>query len=773
MSSSVDADAVQFLAPGEPVDLDNCAREPIHIPGLIQPRGALLVVRQHDGEVLQASANLRDLTSTRHEDAVGQHLRVVLGDDADLLLDHARRHEDLASRNPVPVRAPQPGTPPLDAVLHRPPLPEGVDGVVVVELERATSARPLEFSSTYRSVREALGDLERAATLDALFEATARHVRTLTGFDRVMIYRFDQDYNGEVVAEARTPALNAFLGLHYPASDIPAQARALYEKNWIRLIADVGYEAVPVVPTDLPVTGQPLDLTYSTLRSVSPIHLEYLGNMGVRASMSISLLRDGKLWGLIACHHYAGPHEPPYEVRTAAEFLGSTLSVRLVAQAEEERAAATTRSAALLAELVATSTDEDTPLATLLTQDDRLVDALGADGAVVLAEGRVAGRGEAPGDARAARLLDWVAADGGEVVATDSLARDAPELASALPDVAGVLAVALPDRQAVVWLRGEVQRTVDWGGDPHNKAIARREGAEVRLSPRKSFERWREIVGGRSVAWSSAELESAHALRRHLVEVLYRRGRREVRATESLQRSLLPDVLPQPDGWTVDARYDAAGSGLVGGDWYDALVLPDGRLGLVVGDVTGHGLRAAAAMGQLRNALRAALVTGTSLQGALEDLAALAGWTMPQQVATLAVVLVRPDDGTFEYASMGHLPGLVADGERRVRWLEQLGTRPLGVGVASVVVGTGAIPPGGLLALFTDGLVERRTESVRAGMSRLARTVSRHEATSVDDFVARVRDPASTDDATLLLVRRTGTSGVGTDGREDGTAARR
>ncbi|GAA4841410.1 hypothetical protein GCM10023221_19170 [Luteimicrobium xylanilyticum] len=756
MTSPTDAEPGPFLAPGEPVDLDNCEREPIHIPGLIQPRGALVVVDETDGAVLQASANLRDLTGTGHEEALGRPLRHVLGDDGDALLEHARGRGDLASHNPVQVGTPHAPGRRLDAVLHRPPLPDGSGGVLVVELEPGDADRTLGFSDSYRRVRGALADLERAATLDALFEATARHVRALTGFDRVMIYRFDRDYNGEVVAEARTPALNAFLGLHYPASDIPAQARALYEKNWIRLIADVGYEAVPVVPTDLPTTGQPLDLTYSTLRSVSPIHLEYLGNMGVRASMSISLLRDGRLWGLIACHHYAGPHEPSYEVRSAAEFLGSTLSVRLVAQAEEERAAATTRSAALLADLVATSTDEDAPLATLLTQDDRLVDALGADGAVVAAEGRVTGRGEAPDADGAAPLLAWVARNGGEVVATDSLARDAPDVAAALPGVAGVLAVALPDGQAVMWLRGEVQRTVDWGGDPHNKAIARREGAEVRLSPRKSFERWREIVGGRSAAWSTSELESARALRRHLVEVLYRRGRREVRATESLQRSLLPDVLPQPAGWALDARYDAAGTGLVGGDWYDALGLPDGRLGLVVGDVTGHGLHAAAAMGQLRSGLRTALITATSLRGALEDLVSLARWTMPHQVATLAVVLLRPDDGTFEYASLGHLPGLVADAERRPQWLGQLGTRPLGVGSSAVAVGTGEVPPGGLLALFTDGLVERRTESVREGMSRLARAVSERSAATIDELVTQVRDPQSTDDATLLVVRRIG-----------------
>ena len=155
-------------------------------------------------------------------------------------------------------------------------------------------------------------------------------MRRLTGFDRVMIYRFDEDWNGQVVAEDRADGLNSFLGLRYPASDIPAQARALYRSQWLRLIVDVGYRPVPLVPPLNPLTGRPLDLSHASLRSVSPVHVEYLHNMGVSASMSISLLDRGELWGLIACHHYAGPHQPPYEIRVAAEFLGQTLSARMV-----------------------------------------------------------------------------------------------------------------------------------------------------------------------------------------------------------------------------------------------------------------------------------------------------------------------------------------------------------------------------------------------------------------------------------------------------------
>ena len=225
--------------------------------------------------------------------------------------------------------------------------------MLLVELEIAYGERPFSFPNTYQAVRSSVEELNRAASLTELYDTAARAVRDLTGFDRVMVYRYDANYNGEVVAESKREDLNSFLGLHYPSTDIPAQARALYEKNWVRLISDVDYTPVPLVPSIDPASGTPLDLTYSTLRSVSPIHVEYLQNMGVHASMSISLLRRGRLWGLIACHHYAGPHLPPFGTRAAAEFLGSTLSLRLVDRFEGDQLHQRLAAQAVLAKLTA------------------------------------------------------------------------------------------------------------------------------------------------------------------------------------------------------------------------------------------------------------------------------------------------------------------------------------------------------------------------------------------------------------------------------------
>src|SRR5690606_8968596 len=226
-------DEPELLAPGEAVDLDNCAREPIHVPGLIQPRGVLLVVREADGVLLQASANVERYLGAAADDLAGRPLADALGEQpARLVLDHAASVADLATRNPVARRLARWGGSTdemVRAVLHRPPLPAegpGAEPVLVVELETAAGARPLTFPNTYLAVRHALRDLERAASLTELYDDAARHVRALTGFDRVMIYRFDADYNGEVVAEARRDDLHSFRGLHSPASDIPPQARA-------------------------------------------------------------------------------------------------------------------------------------------------------------------------------------------------------------------------------------------------------------------------------------------------------------------------------------------------------------------------------------------------------------------------------------------------------------------------------------------------------------------------------------------------------------------
>lgn len=747
-----------FLAPDEPVDLDNCAREPIHVPGSIQPRGVLLAVTEPDLVVEHASENLPDLLATTVEDALGADLDRVLGaETADVIRTHLRTFGDLRSRNPLVVTVPTPGGQlEVDVALHRTAVGERT--LLVVEIEAALGPRPFSFPNTYQAVRGAIERLNGAHSLDALYAVAAEEVRTLTGFDRVMVYRFDAEYNGEVVAEARRPDLNSFLGLHYPATDIPVQARALYEKNWIRLISNVHYTPARLVPGLDHVTGQPLDLTYSVLRSVSPIHCEYLANMGVAASMSISLLRDGRLWGLVACHHYSGPHHPPYGVRAAAEFLGSALSLRLVARHEEDELQAALTASDTLDALLTASRDADRSVADALVGRSRqrrsLLDLVPAHGALALLGGSATRLGGLDAGVDAAALGRWLAQQEHDVVALDALGAHEPALAESLPGVAGLLAVRLPDEQYVAWLRAEAVQDVDWGGDPHNKAIARREGDTVRLSPRKSFEKWTEVVRGRAQPWSDRERLSAEELRTGLVETLLLRGRWEVHAAREVQRALLPAALPAVAGWSLEARYEPAAGGEVGGDWYDALELPDGRLAVVVGDVAGHGLPAAAAMGQLRNFLRAHLLRGDPPAEALGWLDRLSRRTLPDDLTTAAVAAVDPATGEVELALAGHPRPLLLGADGHASVLDAGIDPPVGVGTGRPPTARAVVPPGGGLVLFSDGLVDSRDTRLRAGVERLVAAFG--PGTTADDVIAACRDDGSVDDVTLVVLRRAG-----------------
>jgi light-regulated signal transduction histidine kinase (bacteriophytochrome) len=466
----------------------------------------LAVVREPGFEVGQVSANVAELLGRSVEDVLGRHLSALIGgDQAAWLQQAASNFGDLRQRNPLECVVDVAGEArAFDAILYREP-----GGVLLVELEIAYGERPFSFPNTYQAVRSSVEELNRAATLTEMYEITARAVRDLTGFDRVMVYRYDEEYNGEVVAESKREDLNSFLGLHYPSTDIPAQARALYEKSWLRLISDVDYTPAPLVRAIDPASCTPLDLTHATLRSVSPIHVEYLQNMGVRASMSISLLRWGRLWGLIACHHYAGPHLPPYGTRAAAEFLGSTLSLRLVDRFEEDQLLKRLAAQAVLAKLTAATLGDDESLAVALLGAPDLFDLVPADGVVVHIQGVQEVRGSVPPPEVVSAVAAWARGAGDEIATSECLSRELPALDLDPELVAGALVLNLPDRQYAVWFRREVLRSVDWGGDPYNKAIAVSEGDQIRISPRRSFERWREIVHQRSEPWTLSETEVA------------------------------------------------------------------------------------------------------------------------------------------------------------------------------------------------------------------------------------------------------------------------
>jgi light-regulated signal transduction histidine kinase (bacteriophytochrome) len=516
------------LPSGEPLDLSTCAREPIHIPGSIQPHGVLLAVTEPELRIVQASANAEALIGVAPQRLLELSLRDLLDDVslARVCEACARADSRLEDQSPLRVVSSGASARDFDAILHR------SGGLLVVELEMSTGD-PLAIVAAYRSTRRAVDQLDRSTSVVDLCARAAIEVRNLTGFDRVMVYRFDADWHGEVIAEAKREDLEEFLGLHYPASDIPEQARRLYTLSTLRIIVDVDYVPSPLVPELNPITGQPLDLSLSTLRSVSPIHCEYLRNMGVGASMSISLLRDGRLWGLIACHHYSRCFVP-YEVRLASELLGRSLSWQVSSKEHTDNTEARSRAQSQLAEVVSRVDASLELMDALVAQGAALMRMLGATGLAVMQKGELRSAGVAPPDEHLHALCAWLATQD-SVFATDRLpelwepAREHVTIAS------GVLAITLTPGTVLLWLRPEFHRTVRWGRDP-DKRVEQKQGAP-RLTPLGSFGEWKEEVKGRSAPWLPWEVGVATDVRGALIGNVLRHADERERLVKLLAKS--------------------------------------------------------------------------------------------------------------------------------------------------------------------------------------------------------------------------------------------
>ncbi len=390
-------------------------------------------------------------------------------------------------------------------------------GQVVIEAEPASG----EHGDATGMVRSMITRLDQCEDMATFYREGARQVRALTGFDRVMVYRFAADGSGEVVAEAAKPGIGRFMGLRYPASDIPAQARELYRRNMLRIITDVNADAVAIVP-QRDEAGAPLDLSLSVLRAVSPIHIEYLKNMGVGASMSISILVEGRLWGLFACHHYA-PHCPTFERRSVCELFAQMFSMRLESRERKETVEFERRARDISDQLLGAVASDETLLKDPDWLGDILTNAIPADGVGVWIAGNYAFSGVTPPTEdfrRIIRALNGTAA--GKVYTTDHIGSLIDGADAFAQQAAGLLAIPISrsPRDYVVLFRSELVRSVRWGGDPHKPVEYGPNGP--RLSPRESFAEWKELVEGKSQPFTPSELRVAETLRATLIEVVLR-----------------------------------------------------------------------------------------------------------------------------------------------------------------------------------------------------------------------------------------------------------
>lgn len=477
-------------------DSEFCGSLPIHLINVVQPYGALLVIDRKLKTIIQVSENVRTLTNRAPGDIVGSRASEMLDDRRlDLVHDTAPRLWEIAGRN-------------LYAILHQQPLYY----LLEVNLESTSEGAAGSFVDVFEELRPSIAAIENCASAEEATQTAARELRKASGFDKVMVYRFDERWNGFVIAEERAADMESYLGFTFPASDIPKQARELYLRNAYRLIPDRNYEPVKLYPVVNSATNTFIDMSDCNVRGVSGVHLEYLRNMNVVASMSTRILKDGKLWGLIACHHKT-PVRVDYKVCAVFELLSSIISAKISSLENSDNHALKTEMSRLYASLVEETYRSSDLASSLLFGRPNILDLFKASGSAIRLRGHFTTAGIIPEHDVLEDLLLWLgAANTDGVYHTDSLsgqfdyARDFKQVAS------GLLAIPIDaEREDYLLLfRPEVVQTINWGGDPEGRINFEKDMKTYH--PRFSFQLWQEKVSGISLQWREEELAVAEDL---------------------------------------------------------------------------------------------------------------------------------------------------------------------------------------------------------------------------------------------------------------------
>jgi chemotaxis family two-component system sensor kinase Cph1 len=514
------------------VDFSNCDRELVQYPGAVQPHGAMIIVDELDYVVLQTSANCEPFLGRSPKQLLGKKITEVLGDGAAAFFE--RLHRMSLDNTPVHVVreffAGSAGG--VNIFAHR------CDGVLILELELISHEIEPSNGNLYSDVRATIALLQATKGLQDFFDLAVERIRDFTGYDRVMAYKFAEDGSGHVIAEAKRDDLEPYLGLHYPATDIPAPARRLFSLSWLRHLPDVDYVAVPLVPENHPRTGKAIDMSYAMLRSVSVMYSDYLKNMGVKSTMVMPLMKDGALWGLISAMHHSAPRHVPYEARMAAEFLAHMLSLLTAAKEDAEGADRRLRMTSVIDQLVEALCREPDHHASLGDRDRKLnlLSLIDAQGAAVVSRGEVSLMGETPTEQQVRDLAAWLLRANQPVFATDRLPEVYPAAESYKSVASGVVGARLSsqDPEYVLWFRPEHIEIVKWAGDPKKPVKVSETDGEIRLMPRTSFALWKESVTGRCDPWHKYDKEAVVELRQAIMEVILNRAAQIERANRAL-----------------------------------------------------------------------------------------------------------------------------------------------------------------------------------------------------------------------------------------------
>jgi two-component system, chemotaxis family, sensor kinase Cph1 len=490
--------------------LDACEREPIHIPNKIQPHGALIVTDRKTSRVVQVSKNIAEFLDIPAEDMIGQKLKDVIGEDQANSLNMITREYELQplKSTMLDIKGQR-----YDAVTHY------SGNYKILELEITEIAEHnVKEEHVYEGMRDFAIILQQVNDIDALNMTIVSEIRKITKFARVKLYQFDEEWNGMVKAESREEHMPSYLGLNFPASDIPPQARKLYAKNYLRLIVDTRYKPVELYPSMIQGEQKPIDMSFSILRSVSPVHIQYLENINVGASMSISIMQNGKLWGLVACHH-DGPLHVPYKMRILAEIIGHIFSAKL-SSLEQANVQEIATKKSLLIEKMASQLNTAVKAEDILFGNHEIaMQALNADGFIIHTGNHLHSFGKIPSIDVLEELIKWYTQNtSGKILYTQDTKKFFAGKGVSLAVHGGFLIVPIgrQGRDFAIWLRKEKTEDVQWAGKPEKPLEKTKAG--YRLTPRSSFEIWKESAKGKCTPWSEEDIQAAQSIAYIIIE---------------------------------------------------------------------------------------------------------------------------------------------------------------------------------------------------------------------------------------------------------------
>ena len=509
----------------EAVDVASCDREPIHIPGSIQPHGFLLGFNA-SGSVAVASSNACAFLGLPQQSLFGKTLPELVGTAAgdrlsrELVAEPPAETTRLLAGINLPAKPGHADTPArrVEVVAYQ----SKMGGEQVTMLEFEPSVQAVDVEAINARLYNFVAGIRTIASAEAICEAAVVEIRRLTGCDRVVLYRFDEGGHGLVLAEDRAhERFASYLGLRFPASDVPAQARRMYQVNRVRIIPNVDYE--PATLLDARGPAPEIDLSHSILRSVSPVHRQYMRNMGTLCSMSVSIIIEGRLWGLVSCHHHA-PRYVALRLRSACDFIMQIVASQIEAQVNGQRLQHALQARRVQGRLLAAMAANDSYMDGLTRSPELLQELVHADGVAIVHGMSATLFGTTPNEFRVLRLVEWLRTSSqDELFMTRNLASVYPEAVSFASTGSGVIAFSISrmHNTFLLWFRQELVQTVRWAGNPHKPANPSDSGV---VDPRHSFEEWQQTVRGCSEPWSPVDVEAAGEFRSSILEIVLERA---------------------------------------------------------------------------------------------------------------------------------------------------------------------------------------------------------------------------------------------------------